>query len=217
MPNGTCVRQDSTLDTYDDAKPILDVEYLATRQPRPYHYDVELMPIIQWLLDAEYLATRHPKTYRYDVELMPITKWLVTISVKCLIWPSPPLPPTPYWPCNMVLTENRQTQSEKPHSPQFHHTGGEQRKPAAKKPKRRRHNVPPTHVESPEHLPPADGASLPISHPIGHQLRSKTVPPLPSLLHPSANHQAQGTAAEYVQCLDESWRCDLRGRARSRH
>ena len=190
MPNGTYVRQDSTLERYNDAKPILD---------------------------AEYLATRYPETYLYDVELMPITKWLVIISLKCAIWRSPPPPPTPYWPCNMVLTENRQTQSEKAHSPHFNHVGGELRKPAAKKPQKRRHNVPPTRVESPEHLPPADGASLPISHPIGHQLRSRTVPPLPSLLHPSAHHQAQGTAAESVQCLDESWRCDLRRRARSRH
>ena len=184
------MRQDSTLERYDDAKPILD---------------------------AEDLAAKYPKTYRYDVELMPITKWLVTISIKCMIWPSPPPPPTPYWPCNMVLTEHRQTQCEKPHSPQFHHNGGEQKKPAAKKPQRRRHNVSGTHVEMTEHLPKKNGASSPISHLIGHHTRSKTLSPSPNLLHTRNRHQAQGTTAESVRCPDMSDRFDFRGRARSRH
>ena len=141
MPNDTYVRQDSTLERYDDAKPILD---------------------------AEHPAARYPIAYRYDIKLMPITKWLVTVSIKCMIWPSPPPPPIPYWPCNMVLTEHRQTQCEKSHGPQSHYNGLEQKKPAAKKSQRRRHNIPRSHVESSEHLPQKDGASLPISHLIGH-------------------------------------------------
>ena len=177
MPNGTYVRQDSTLERYDDAKPILD---------------------------AEYLAARYPKTNRYDIELMPITKWLVMISIKCIIWPSPPPPPTPYWPCNMVLTEHRQTQCEKPHSPQSHHSGGEQGKPAAKKPQRRRQNVSGTHIKSPEHLRTNHGASPPISNLIVDQTRSKTLSPSPSFLHTSKQHQDQGTAEKSVPCPDMS-------------
>ena len=165
MPNDTYVRQDSTLERYDDAKPILD---------------------------AEYLAAEYPKTYRYDLKLMPITKWLVMISIKYMIWPPPPPPPTPYWPCNMVLTEHRQTQCENPHSPRHHSNGGKQKKLAARKLQRRRHNVSGTHVESPEHLPKEDGPSLQSSHLIGHHTRSKSLSPPPGLLHTSKHHQVQG-------------------------
>ena len=187
MPDDTYVRQESTLERYDDAKPILD---------------------------SEYLVTRDPKIYRYDIELMPITKWLVTISIKCMIWPSPSPPPTPYWPCNMLLTEHRQTQCQKPHSPQDHSNGGEQRKPAAKRSQRRRHNVPGTHVESPEHLRTKNADSLPISDFPVRQTRSKTLSPSPSFFRTSTH---QGTAARSIQYPDMSGRCDLRGRARSRH
>ncbi|KAK0513704.1 hypothetical protein JMJ35_003426 [Cladonia borealis] len=181
MPNGTYVRQDSTLERYDIAKPILD---------------------------AEYLAARYPETYCYNVKLMPITNWLVAVSKKRIESPLPPPPPIPYWPCNMRLTEQRQTPSEKPHSPQGHQNGWEQRKPAAKKPQRRRHKVPEIHIESPEHSPLQDGPSLHIGHPIGHQTRSKTVPPPPGLPHTSTHHQAEGTSARSVQCPDMSYRRD---------
>ena len=145
------MRQDSTLERYDDAKPILD---------------------------AEYLAERNPKTYRLDVKLMPITQWLVTISIKCMIWPLPPPPPTPYWPCNMVLTEDRQ-QTETCHSLQRHCNGGEQKNAAAKKPRGRRYAVPGIHVESIKDSPRKEGASLPISHLFVHQTYGKvpSVPP----------------------------------------
>lgn len=142
MPDGTSVRQDSTLERYDDAKPILD---------------------------AEYLAERHPKTYRFDVKLMPITQWLVTISTKCMIWPLPPPPSTPYWPCNVVLSEDRQPQSGTSHSQQRHCNRAEQKKPAAKKPRGRRYNVPEIHVESPKDISREERTSLPTSHLFVHQ------------------------------------------------
>ncbi len=154
MPNGSYVRQDSTLERYGDAKPILD---------------------------AEYLAETYPKTYRYDVKLMPITKWLIMISIKCMIWPPPSPPPIPYWPCNMVLTEHRQTKCETSHSPQLHHNGGKQEKPVARKSPRRRHNVPATHLESPEHMHKKDGASPPISHLDVRQMCCKNPSPVPGL------------------------------------
>ena len=137
MPDGTHVRQDSTLERYDDAIPILD---------------------------AEYCAERHPKTYRCDVKLMPITQWLVTISIKSMIWPLPPPPPTPYWPCNMVLNEDRQPQSETSHSAQRYRNRGEQRKPVIRKSRGRRYAVPRIHVESPKNLSMKEETSLPIGH-----------------------------------------------------
>lgn len=146
MPDGTLVRQDSTLERYDDAKPILD---------------------------AEYCAEQHPETYRCDVKLMPITQWLLTISIKCTIWPLPPPPLTPYWPCNMVLNEDRQPQSETSYSPQRYRNRGERNKPAARNPRERRYNVPGIHVESYKNLPRKEGASLPTSHVFIHQTCDK--------------------------------------------
>lgn len=178
------MRQDSTLERYDDAKPILDAEY---------------------------------QKYRYGVELMPITKWLAMVADNYEMRPPPPPAPIPYWPCNMVLTEQRQTPTEKPHSPQGYHNGWEQKKPAAKKPQRRRQKVAGTHVESPAHWSLRDETSLPISHLIGHQTRSQTVPPSAGLLHASTHHQVRGTAGDYIQCPDFSCRYDSRRRPQSRH
>ena len=171
MLDNTYVRQDSTLERYDDAKPILD---------------------------AEYLAEKHPQTYRLDVKLMPITQWLVTISIKCMIWPLPPPPRTPYWPCNMVLTEDRQTQGETSHSSQRYRNRGVQKKPAAKKPRGRRYNVPGIHVESIKDLPRKEGASLPISHLSVHQTCDKIPSAPPGFPQPPNHLQNQGTTAKIV-------------------
>ena len=151
MPDGTLLRQDSTLERYDDAKPILD---------------------------AEYCAERDPTTYYCDIMLMPITQWLVTISIKCTIWPLPPPPPTPYWPCNMVLTEDRQPQAE---TFQRHRNRWEQTKPSGKKPRKRRYPVPGIHVGSPKNLPSNDETSLPINHPFVHQTCDKIPSATPCL------------------------------------
>ena len=124
MPDGTSVRQDSTLERYDDAKPILD---------------------------ADPFAERHPQTYLYAIKLMPITQWLLAISFEYLcmlglgLLPSPP--EIPYWPCNRVLTEGIQPQGETDHSPQHQGNRRERRKRAGKKPQGRCHNVPAIHVE----------------------------------------------------------------------
>ena len=137
MPDGTSVRQDSTLERYDDAKPILD---------------------------AESFAERHPQTYSYAVKLMPITQWLFAISIKCMLRPLPPPPRIPYWPCNMVLTEDSQPQGETSHNPQCHGNRRERRKPAGKEPRGRRYNVPEIHVESLKDLPKKGGTSPPLDH-----------------------------------------------------
>ena len=173
MPDGTCKRQDSTLERYDDAKPILD---------------------------AEYLAERNPKTYRFDVKLMPITQWLVTISMKCMIWPLPPPPRTPHWPCNMVLTEDRQPQGETSHSPQQYRKLGEQKKPAGRKPRGRRYNVPGLHVESSKDLPMKERTSLPSSHLFVHHNSDQIPPAPPGFLQTPNRHQTQTqkTAAKAV-------------------
>ena len=167
------MRQDSTLESYNDAKPILD---------------------------AEYLATKHPKTYRFDVKLMPITQWLVTISIKCMIQPLPPPPRTPYWPCNMVLTEDRQTQDETSHSPQRYRNRGEQKNTVAKKPRGRCYNVPGLHVESPKDLPRKEGTSLPSSHLFVHHNCDQIPPAPPGFLQTPNRHQTQTqrTAAKAV-------------------
>ena len=144
------MRQESTLERYNDAKPILG---------------------------AEYLAERHPKTYRFNVNLMPITQWLFTISIKCMIWPLPSPPRIPYWPCNMMLTEDSQPQGETSYSPQHHGNRRERRNPASKKSRRRRYNVPGSHVESLKNLPRKGGTSLPLDHLFVHQTYGTSAQP----------------------------------------